>query len=165
MSSSPTVAAENLVVSFQYRLQVNGKTVDSSQQNGPLAVLLGANNIVPGLERALIGRELGEEFTVLVPPEDGYGTKQGPGPQALPRDAFPPEAELHQGMSFVAESESGELHRLWVVEVQKEIVRIDRNHPLAGETLQFDVSIESIRAATPEEIQHGHVHGPGGHHH
>ncbi len=150
--------AANKVVSIHYTLKdPDGETIDVSDPGEPLVYLHGAGNIVPGLERELEGKAVGDEVEAVVEPADGYGEVNGPGPQALPRSAFEgvdPEA----GMSFVAEDQDGNNIRLWVLDTDEEKVVVSADHPLAGVTLHFSVKVEEIRDATKEEIDHGHVH-------
>jgi FKBP-type peptidyl-prolyl cis-trans isomerase SlyD len=154
--------AKDKVVSIDYTLTVNGEVVDSSQDGGPLTYLHGHGNIVPGLERALTGLSVGESQHVEVGPEEGYGEWDEDGEQMLPREAFPEEVEV--GATYVAESEDGQPVTLTVVEVEDDGVRVDFNHPLAGETLDFDVTVRGVRDATGEELSHGHVHDGHEHH-
>lgn len=154
------------VVTFHYTLRnPNGDVVDTSDGDEPLAYLHGSSNIVSGLEAELAGKALGDKVQAVVPPKGGYGEKDGPGPQGVPREAFPDDVELSIGMNFVAETDDGDEVMLWVVEIGDEQVMVDNNHPLAGVTLHFDVEIVGVRDATDEEKAHGHPHGPGGHDH
>ena len=165
MSDTPTIGP-NKVVFIQYTLtDDDGEEIDSSAGGPALAYLHGANNLVPGLEKALEGKGLGETFDVTVSAEEGYGERVGPGPQPVPRSAFPEDAELEVGMAFLAEDPEGEQTQLWIVGLEEENVLIDQEHPLAGQNLNFKVEVTAIRDATEEEIQHGHPHGPGGHDH
>ncbi len=158
--------AQGKVVEFHYTLKgPEGDVIDSSDGGDPLAYLHGAANIVTGLEKQLEGREVGDALDVVVPAREGYGEKEGPGPQSVPRSAFPDDVELHPGMSFVAEGPQGQQIPLWITSVEDEQVMVDQNHPLAGVDLHFHVEIVTVRDATDEEKAHGHVHGPGGHHH
>jgi FKBP-type peptidyl-prolyl cis-trans isomerase SlyD len=153
------------VVGLQYTLRdADGVFIDGSDDEDPLYYLHGAENIVPGLETALEGHVIGDKLSVTVAPEDGYGPREGPGPQAVPRDAFPDDAELEEGMPFSVENEEGEEIELWVSRVEEAQVFVDVNHPLAGVTLCFDVEVTSIRDATVEEQIHGHVHDGDDHH-
>lgn len=154
------------VVQFHYTLtNGEGQVIDSSRERDPLAYLHGAGNIVPGLESALTDHEAGDSFEATVPPAQGYGEKQGPGPQSVPRDQFPDDMPLQPGMPFMAQTPDGEQVQLWIHAIQGEQVLVDQNHPLAGETLHFDVEVVEIRDATDEEKEHGHPHGPGGQEH
>jgi FKBP-type peptidyl-prolyl cis-trans isomerase SlyD len=160
------IIGDKSVVLFHYTLTVDGDTVDTSREEGgqPLAYLHGHGNIVPGLEKALAGLKAGDKRTVEVAPGEGYGEHDPRGVQKVPRTQFPTDVEIEEGMMFTAEDEDG-VTQVHVKEVGQDYVVVDLNHPLAGETLHFDVEIVEVRAATPVELQHGHVHGPGGHHH
>jgi FKBP-type peptidyl-prolyl cis-trans isomerase SlyD len=152
------------VVTIKYKLTgEDGKVLDESDAEG-MDYLHGAENIVPGLEKQLLGRKVGDTLKAVVPPAEGYGERKG-GPQKLPRSSFPEDVEIEVGMEFLAEGPSGDPMPVWVVGVNASSVVIDRNHPLAGLTLTFDVEVLAIRAATKDEKAHGHPHGPGGHHH
>ncbi len=158
--------AENMIVSVHYTLKSpDGEVIDSSSGSAPLSYLHGAGNIVPGLEAELSGHKVGDKVTAVVAPADGYGERSGPEPQPVPRDRFPADAELHPGMQIMAQGPNGEQFPLWVVGVDDGNITIDHNHPLAGVTLHFDVEVTEIKEASKEELEHGHPHGPGGHHH
>jgi len=153
-----SVVAEKSVVAIQYTLKnPEGDTIDASEPGDPLRYLHGAGNIVPGLERELEGKKVGDELEVVIPPEDGYGEAEGPGPQAIPREAFE-GVEPAPGMSFVAEDDDGNQLQLWVLDTDEEKVVVSPNHPLAGVTLHFSIKVEEVRQATAEEMDHGHVH-------
>ena len=165
-TTTPQVIAEGMVVLLHYTLKDDaGEVLDSSHASQPLEYLHGARNIVPGLERGLGGRKVGERLEVSVPPALGYGERRPNGLHSFPREQFPEDFELVPGMAFTAEMENGQTSMVWVSAVREGEVVIDLDHPLAGKTLHFDVTIAGLRAATPEEMQHGHPHGPGGHHH
>ena len=152
------------VVGLHYTLHDEAGTwLDGSAGSDPLYSLHGADNLVPGLESALEGHKIGDKLSVVVAPEDAYGQRQGPGPQAVPRDAFPDDAEIEEGMPFCVENEEGDEIELWVSRVEDNQVFVDVNHPLAGLTLHFEVEVMGIRDATLEEQMHGHPHGPDGH--
>lgn len=158
-------AAENSVVSMHYTLTNNkGEVLDSSQGGDPLTYLHGSGNIIPGLEKALTGKQVGDKLQVTVAPAEGYGEHDPALIQQVPKRAFQGVPNIEPGMTFHAQSSQGPM-RVTVTAVQGDMVTVDGNHPLAGETLNFDVEITEVRAATLEEIAHGHVHGPGGHHH
>ena len=125
---------------------------------------MSAGNIVEGLEEAMDGRAVGDKIKVVVPPAKGYGDATGQQ-AAVPRSDFGDEIELEAGASLIAEDESGEPFPIWIVEVGEEQVVISPDHPLAGVELHFEAQVVAIRPASAEEIDHGHVHGPGGHHH
>ena len=157
--------ADNSVASFHYTLTNDaGDVLDSSDGREPLAYLHGAGNIVPGLEREMIGHAAGDKFTVDVKPEDGYGNYIDELVQVVPTKSFEGVADLAVGMQFQAQTEQGPI-AVVVTEIEGDEVTVDGNHPLAGETLHFAVEIVEVREASDEEKQHGHVHGAGGHHH
>jgi FKBP-type peptidyl-prolyl cis-trans isomerase SlyD len=157
--------AQEKVVSIHYTLKnAEGSVLDSSSGSDPLAYLHGAGNIIPGLESAREGKEAGEKLAVTVEPGQGYGDRDERLVQDVPRAAFKDVQELAPGMQFQAQGPQGT--RLVVVtQVAEETVTVDANHPLAGQTLHFEVEVAEVRDATAEELEHGHVHGPGGHHH
>jgi FKBP-type peptidyl-prolyl cis-trans isomerase SlyD len=157
--------ADGKVVMFHYTLKNDaGEILDSSSGGDPMPYLHGAQNIVPGLERQMAGKAAGAKFQAVVPPEEGYGVREG-DPQEVPRQAFPPDVELAAGMQFLATDESGEQVPVWIAKVSPDKVWVDQNHPLSDVTLHFDVEVVSIRDATAEEVAHGHPHMPGHHHH
>lgn len=153
------------VVSIHYKLtNSEGNVLDSSEGREPLAYIQGKQNIIPGLENALAGKEAGEKLNVTVPPAEAYGEKSLELIQEIPREAFGEVEELQPGMQFQMQSPNGPVI-ITVTNVGEDKVVVDGNHPLAGETLTFDVEITDVRDATEEELAHGHVHGEGGHHH
>lgn len=155
----------NSVVSIYYELTNDaGEVLDASQQGEPLTYLHGAHNIIPGLEKQLLGKTTGDALQVKVQPEEGYGILQPELMQQVPRDAFPDPDNIAVGMRFSAESDDGHVSVV-VTEVTDSTVTVDGNHPLAGVVLNFDIKIADVRSATAEEISHGHVHTPGHHHH
>ncbi|MCT2529564.1 peptidylprolyl isomerase [SAR92 clade bacterium H921] len=157
---------ENSAVSFHYTLtDDDGQTLDSSAGKDPLAYLHGAGNIIPGLENALAGKKIGDSMVVAVTAAEGYGEVQQELIQEVPRDAFQGVDSIEVGMQFEAQTGQGGSVPVTVTAVTEELVTVDGNHPLAGKNLNFDVSIESVREATEEELEHGHVHGAGGQEH
>ncbi|HUR41809.1 MAG TPA: peptidylprolyl isomerase [Verrucomicrobiae bacterium] len=155
----------NCVAYIRYTLTNEAGTVlDSSEGGEPLAYLHGGGNIIPGLEKALEGRQAGDKLTVTVAPQDGYGLRDEKLVQKIPRRAFQGVKDLRPGMRFNANSGGGGAPVV-VTQIQGDMVTIDGNHALAGVTLTFAVEIEKVREATAEELLHGHVHGAGGHHH
>ncbi len=157
--------AKHTVVSFDYVLTDDGGAViDSSTDGDPLVYLHGGSGIIPGLERALDGKVAGDELQVAVASQDGYGERKDELRQRVPREQFQGDMQLEVGMQFRVDTEGGPMI-VQVVEVDDESVVVDGNHPLAGIDLNFAVTIREVREATSEEIDHGHVHGPGGHHH
>ena len=159
-----TVAVDT-VVAMHYTLTLDGgDVVDSSSGKDPLHYLHGHGNIVPGLEEEMTGHKVGDKFDVRVPPEAGYGQRREDGVQEVPKGAFPADLELSPGMMLHAQHEGGAPIAVRVVEVGDETVKVDFNHPLAGQSLNFAVEVVSVRSATQDELTHGHVHGPGGAH-
>jgi FKBP-type peptidyl-prolyl cis-trans isomerase SlyD len=157
--------AKDKIVSIDYTLTGdNGKVLDSSEGKEPLAYLHGAGNIIPGLEAALEGKSSGEQMNVSIPPDRAYGQRDDRMVQPVPRTAFQGVQDLQPGMQFQANTPAGP-RVITVVGVQDDQVMIDANHPLAGQTLNFDVTVRDVRDATPEELTHGHAHGAGGHQH
>lgn len=157
---------ENSAVSFHYTLTDDaGQKIDSSAGQDPLAYLHGAGNIIPGLENALEGKAVGDQLNVAVSAEEGYGPVQQELIQDVPRSAFQGVESIEIGMQFEAQTGQGGAVPVTVTAVTDETVTVDGNHPLAGKSLNFDVTIEAVREATAEELEHGHVHGAGGDQH
>ena len=153
------------VVTLHYTLTDNeGRVIDQSE-DGSFAYLHGASNIIPGLENALSGKSAGEELSVAVSPEDAYGDRDESMLQQVPKNMFEDTDQIAVGTQFHAQGPNGEMLVVTVMEVQEEHVLVDGNHPLAGVELNFDVKIIDVRNASEEEVEHGHVHGPEGHHH
>lgn len=157
--------ADQRAVLMHYTLTNDrGEVLDSSSGGEPLAYLHGNGNIIPGLEKALAGKKAGDKLQVKVAPAEGYGERDERLIQQVPRRAFQGVQDIRPGMSFHAQGSHGPM-QVTVTRVAGDMVTVDGNHPLAGESLNFDVEIVEVRAATAEEMAHGHVHGPGGHHH
>jgi FKBP-type peptidyl-prolyl cis-trans isomerase SlyD len=153
------------VVLFDYTLTDDEKDIiDSSKDSGPLAYLHGEGQIVKGLEKAMEGRGAGDSFKISVSPAEGYGLPDPAKIATVTADQIEGGEELEEGMQLEASSDAGE-QIVVVTKIEGNKVTLDGNHPLAGMTLHFDIMIREVRAATAEEIEHGHVHGPGGHHH
>ncbi|MDZ7751344.1 MAG: peptidylprolyl isomerase [Gammaproteobacteria bacterium] len=154
------------VVTIHYTLANNqGEVIDSSEGQDPLVYIHGVNQLVSGLEKALEGKATGEQVSVTVAPEEGYGPVLPELFQEVPRAAFDNIENLEPGLHLQAQTEEGHVRHVRVVKVGDDTVEIDINHPLAGEELYFDVSIEQVRDASEEEVEHGHVHGGDGHSH
>lgn len=157
--------AKNKVISIDYKLtDAQGTELDSSHGRGPFAYIHGVGNIIPGLEAALEGKSKGDQVNAEIPPEKAYGTRDENLVQNLSRSQFDTDQEIQVGMQFQAMSEGGP-RVVTVVSVDADNVTIDANHPLAGVTLHFDVTVKEIREATDDELSHGHVHGPDDQHH
>lgn len=154
------------VVALAYRLtDGGGQVLDKAETGAPFSYLHGVGQIVPGLESALEGLKQGDKKKVTVDPKDGYGEHNPNLKVLVPRSEFPKDANIKKGMQFVGRSEDGHEVVYTVEAVEGEQIKLDGNHPLAGQTLHFEVEVVSVRDATEEEMSHGHAHGPDGHHH
>jgi FKBP-type peptidyl-prolyl cis-trans isomerase SlyD len=155
----------NTVATFHYDLaDAAGAAIESSRAGSPLAVLHGAGNVIPGIEAALAGHGVGDRFSVTVPPGQGYGERREGLTQRVPKKYFRDGNRLRAGDTTILSSKEGQ-RVVTVVKVGQSVIDVDLNHPMAGRTLVFDIEVVSVRAATPEEIEHGHAHEPGGHAH
>jgi FKBP-type peptidyl-prolyl cis-trans isomerase SlyD len=157
--------ANRHAVTFHYTLTDDaGNVIDSSDGREPLAYIHGEGHIVPGLEKALEGRSVGDQFKVDVAPEEGYGVRHDELVQVVPKAAFQGVEDLQPGMQFQGRNDQGSIN-VTVSKIEGDNVTVDGNHPLAGQTLHFAVEITGVRDASEEELAHGHIHGEGGHHH
>ena len=155
------VIETNKVVTFHYTLKDDdGNVIDSSAGRDPMPYLHGAQNIVPGLEKEMTGKAVGDSFDVRVSPAEGYGEDTRP-PTGIPRSQFPPDLDIQPGMAFQAQTPDGQAVRLTVLGLQDDTVIVTDGHPLAGMHLNFSVEIVEIRDATEQELQHRHVHAGG----
>jgi len=153
---------ERKVVSFHYTLTgESGEQLESSREGEPLSYLHGARNIIPGLEKALTGKQSGDRFEVTVEPAEAYGERSEARLQRIPAKHFKKASAIKPGQVLVLETRQGPV-QVRVVKVGRFNIDVDANHPLAGQTLTFDVEVTDVRDATAEEVSHGHVHGPGG---
>lgn len=153
------------VVSIHYTLtDEEGEVLDSSEGKDPLNYIQGTNAIIPGLENALEGKTEGDKFNVTIPPEEAYGKRNENNIGYIDRKNFGDIKEIHPGQQFQMQSQNGPVI-IRVLEVNDDKVKVDANHDLAGKTLNFEVEVMNVRDATKEELDHGHVHGPGGHQH
>jgi FKBP-type peptidyl-prolyl cis-trans isomerase SlyD len=154
--------ADQKVVSLNYTVKdTEGHIIDSSEGAKPLSYLHGQNNIIAGLETALVGKAVGDEFEVTVEPEDAYGEYNKEMVQVVPRETFKEFEKIEQGMVFNANTQNGPI-QLKVTDIEGDNITVDPNHPLSGKTLHFSGSVIEVREATEEELEHGHVHGEGG---
>lgn len=152
---------DGLVVSMEYTLTVDGEVLDSSKDAGPIEFLAGYENIVPGLEREMLGMKIGESKDVVVLPEDGYGEFDEDAFMDVPRSEFPIDMELELGMELGVSDEDGNQQMAFIESFDNDTVRLDFNHPLAGAELSFSVKVIGVREPTREELEHGHVHEEG----
>jgi FKBP-type peptidyl-prolyl cis-trans isomerase SlyD len=153
------------VVTIHYTLRNDGGSIiDSSAGGEPLAYIQGHGNLVPGLEKALEGKQDGTTLAVVISPAEGYGERNEALIQRVPKRSLQGSGEIKKGMQFQGRTDDG-MRMFTVTAVVGDMVTLDGNHPLADQTLHFDVEIVGVREATTEELEHGHVHGAGGHHH
>lgn len=156
--NKPREVADDVVVSIDYTLTVDGEVVDTTEGDEPLQFLQGHQNIIPGLERELTGMKIGDSKQVVVPPTEAYGEVDPENIIEVPRTEFPPEIPLEPGTELEVKNADGEVLSATIAEITSDTVKLDFNHPLAGKQLTFDVKIVDLRTATEEELAHGHVH-------
>ncbi len=156
---------KDLVVRFHYTLKDDaGETLDSSDDAEPMTYLHGHGGLLPGLEEALAGKAAGDKLDVTLPPEKAFGGRVADAEQRIPVKHLGGAKKWQPGMTAVVHTQHG--HRqVTVLKVGQTMATVDTNHPLAGKTLTFTGEVVDVREATPEELSHGHAHGPGGHHH
>ena len=154
-----------VVVKLEYTLQVEDELVESTDDEGPIEFLQGFGEIIPGLEEALYGMAVGDEKDVEVEPEAGYGEYDADAFEEVPLEIFPDSMDLSLGMPVeLYDEDADETVEGYIAEIRTDTVLVDLNHPLSGETLSFHVKVVGLRAATPEELDHGHAHGDDGDH-
>jgi FKBP-type peptidyl-prolyl cis-trans isomerase SlyD len=153
------------VVTLHYTLTDDQGAVIDQSDDGSFVYMHGVKSIIPGLENALTGKKAGDELSVSVAPEDAYGERSDAMLQQVPKSMFEDQSQVEVGMQFHAQGPNGETLVVTVTEVGDDNVTVDGNHPLAGAQLNFDVKVIDVRDATTEEVDHGHAHGPEGHHH
>ena len=156
---------KNKVATLNYTLSDKDNNTLDKSNDGSFTYLHGANNIIPGLENALDGKQAGDEVKVVIEPQDAYGERSLEKIQKVPRDMFPPDVDIKEGMQFQAQSDNGQPVIVTITNIEPDEVVVDGNHPMAGIQLHFEVELVDVRDATDEELEHGHVHGPGGHEH
>lgn len=157
--------SKNSVVTINYILKNDqGEVLDESQDNSFL-YMHGAGGIIPGLEKQMEGKSMGDEFSAHIEAADGYGERDDSMVQVVAREMFESDHPIEEGIQFHAESPEGDMLTVTVTKIDGDNITIDGNHPLAGIALNFDIKIAEIREASAEEIEHGHAHGPDGHHH
>ncbi|MGK2927212.1 MAG: FKBP-type peptidyl-prolyl cis-trans isomerase [Lysobacterales bacterium] len=156
------IVADKKVVYFHYTLSnAQGEELESTRERQPMTYLHGTRNIIPGLEKAMVGKVAGEQFQVTLEPADAYGEPKADNIQRIPAKHFRDAKQLQPGQRVSIRTRRGPVQAT-VVKVGRFNVDVDVNHPLAGQTLTFDIEIMGVRDATAEETSHGHVHGPGG---
>ncbi len=159
-----SIVAKDKVVQIHYVLTGDDGTVLDASGEHPLSYLHGHSNIVSGLEKALEGKAVGDDVEAILPPEEAYGLYDAAAVQSVHRRELPSDAKLEVGRPLRAEGSAGQVVTLWVTAMKGARVTLTTNHPLAGKTLNFRVQIAGIRDGSPEEIEHGHVHGAGHQH-
>jgi FKBP-type peptidyl-prolyl cis-trans isomerase SlyD len=158
------IAADRVVL-IHYTLKGDdGAVIDSSAGGEPLAYIQGHGNLVAGLEKALEGKQDGDKVVVSVTPAEGYGVHDAALIQRVPKRSLQGAGQIKKGMQFQGQTPGG-MRLFTVTALVGDMVTLDGNHPLADKTLNFDVDVVNVREATAEELEHGHVHGAGGHHH
>jgi FKBP-type peptidyl-prolyl cis-trans isomerase SlyD len=157
-SNDPKHIGDDTVVTLEYTLSVNGEVVDTSEGSRPIQFIQGQQQIIKGLEDELYGMSVGESKDVIVEPEVGYGEIDPENFAEIPRDQFPPEIPVEPGVELELKDEDGEIIDARILSIEGDVVHLDFNHPLAGEQLHFQVKVVGLRQATPEELDHGHVH-------
>ncbi len=162
---NPQKIADDVVVSMDYTLRVDGEVLDTSEGGQPIEFLQGHGNIIPGLESQLYDMAVDESKDVVVSPQDGYGEVDPGAVVEVPREEFPPTITLEPGVTLQVQDNDGNVMLAQIKEVGETSVTLDFNHPLAGKELHFSVKIVGLRQPTDEEMAHGHVHTEGHHHH
>ena len=152
------------VVSMEYTLKVDGDVADTSDGREPLAYLQGSGNIIPGLEREMVGMTVGESKDVVVAAADAYGENDDKAFMDVPRGEFPKDIPAEIGTEIQVQNQAGQPMYARIDRIDEQSIRLNFNHPLAGKELHFAVKVVEIRNATPEEKEHGHVHMPGHQH-
>ncbi len=157
-SGKPTKIENDIVVVMNYSLSVDGEVVDSSEESGPISFLQGRGNIIAGLEREIAGLKIGDSKNVTVLPADGYGELDNDNFVDVPRAEFPAEIPLELGTEIQVAMDDGSEDTAVISDINPDSIQLDFNHPLAGKTLEFQVTITDLRQPTDEELEHGHVH-------
>lgn len=164
MSSQLTIA-KNRVIRFHYTItDLRGKELETTLDGEPLAILYGHGNVLKGVESALDGAKQGDQLSVTLEAEQAYGERREDWTQRVSKKYLPKVGKLKPGMAVQLQTEQG-TRSVTITKVGNKVVDVDLNHPFAGQALTFALNVLEVREAAPEEISHGHVHGPGGHHH
>ncbi len=162
---SADTVQKDVVVTMEYTLHVDHEEIDSSKGQPPLEFLAGHGNIISGLEREMIGMKLGESKDVVILPADGYGEFDEDAYMDVPRGEFPQDMPVEEGLELTVRDDAGQARYARVDNIEGDTVTLNFNHPLAGDELHFNVKVVGLREPTAEELEHGHVHQDGGHHH
>ena len=156
---------KNTVASLNYVLKDDEDNVLDQSDSGNFAYLVGTGQIIPGLENAVEGKQAGDQLNVSIMAVDAYGERTLEKIQRVPQTMFPQDVDIKPGMQFEAQASDENVSIATVDSIDGDVVVVDHNHPLAGKNLHFEVEVVDVREASAEELEHGHVHGPGGHHH
>ncbi len=157
---------ERKIVTIHYKLvDVEGKLIDSSEGAEPLAYLHGSGQLIPGLEKSLLGKKSGDKFDAVIAPADAYGERDSEQIREVPQEQLSSVEGLTVGMQLEGVDDQGNRAIFTVQDIADATVTLDANHPLAGMELHFSVEVVDVREPTSEELEHGHAHGPGGHQH
>jgi FKBP-type peptidyl-prolyl cis-trans isomerase SlyD len=156
---------KDVVVSMEYALRVDDEEIDSSKGQDPLQFLVGHGNIISGLEREMVGMKVGDSKDVVIPPADGYGEYDEEAFMSVPRAEFPKDMPIEEGVELTVRDDSGQSRYARIETIDGDTVTLNFNHPLAGDELHFNVKVVGLREPTEEELEHGHVHQDGEHHH
>ena len=155
----------DVVVSMEYTLHVDGEKIDSSEGQDPLQFLVGYGNIISGLEREMMGMKVGDSKDVVIQPADAYGEFDDAAFMEVPRGEVPKDMPIEEGLELSVRDDSGQARYARIEAIEGDTVTLNFNHPLAGDELHFNVKVVDLREPTEEELQHGHVHQAGGHQH
>lgn len=158
MANNKMTVKDDMVVSMEYTLRVDGEIIDQSEPGESIQFIQGIGQVVPGLEDALYGMRVGERKKVTILPEDGYGEIDEDAVAEIPADDFPDDIPLEPGVGLILKDDEGDEQEAYIVEVDDDTVYLSLNHPLAGEELEFDIKVIGLREAHEEELDHGHVH-------
>jgi len=161
--AGPVTIIDDVVVALEFTLTVDAEVVDTSDGDEPIRFIQGQGQIIPGLEKALYGMAMGERKELAIPPKEGYGEHDPGAYTDIPRAEFPSEIPLEPGVELELKNKTGEVLEASIESVDEDNVRLNFNHPLAGKMLNFSVKVVELRYATPEELDHGHVHDDESH--
>ena len=165
MTNTDKQIKKDTVVQFHYRIKdLQGNELESNMGQDPVAYLHGHNNMMAGIEKSLLGKQVGDSIEVELPPEETYGEKIKNSEQRVSVKHLQGSKKWHAGMTAVVNTEKGQME-VTIIKMGKFMATVDTNHPLAGQQLNFELSVHDVRDATSDEITHGHAHGVGGHHH
>jgi FKBP-type peptidyl-prolyl cis-trans isomerase SlyD len=162
-NNQPNSVENNKVVRLDYTLTVEGQVVDTSEESEPIEFIQGKGQIIPGLEKELYGMDEGDSKEITIPASDAYGDVDETAVMDVPREQFPPEVPLQEGVQIQVRSVEGQVLDARISSVGDETIELDFNHPLAGKELNFQVTVVEVRDATADEISHGHVHNDSQH--